>query len=207
MPSPDELQRRKEQLRQQARQSRRQQTDRDALSEAIHQRILALPQYATARAVMCYVDFRSEVHTHSLLERMHRDGKRVAVPYCVDSILALFALESLADLVPGTMGILEPRAELRQAAQRNVAAGELDLVLVPGLAFDRQCGRIGYGKGYYDRLLHLVRADTTLVGLAFDCQVVAEVPLLPYDVRMDRIATPTAVYERLLPRFPSHDGG
>ena len=67
-------------------------------------------------------------------------------------------METLADLAPGTMGILEPRAELRDRPERRVAAGELDLILVPGLVFDPQCGRIGYGKGYYDRLLHQVAA-------------------------------------------------
>ena len=72
---------------------------------------------------------------------------------------------------------------------------------MPGLAFDRQCGRIGYGKGYYDRLLQQARADAALVAVAFECQVFPEVPVLPHDVRVDKIITEEAIYERSQPRF------
>ena len=82
-----------------------------------------------------------------------------------------------------------------------MAAAELDLVVVPGLAFDCQCGRLGYGKGYYDRLLHEVRHDAALVAVAFQCQIFPEVPVLPYDVRVDRVVTEEAMYQRSLPRF------
>ena len=98
------------------------------------------------------------------------------------------------------MGILEPNADLRARADRKVLPRELDLIVAPGLAFDRQCGRIGYGKGYYDRLFHEVRDDAAIVAVAFQCQIFPHVPVLPYDVRVDKVITEEAVYERVLPR-------
>ena len=65
---------------------------------------------------------------------------------------------------------------------------------MPGLSFDRRGGRLGYGKGYYDKLLHQVRGDAAKLAVCFECQLVAEVPSLPHDVRMDLIVTEKAVY-------------
>lgn len=77
--------------------------------------------------------------------------------------------------------------------------------MAPGLAFDRQCGRIGYGKGYYDRLFGEVRDDAAIVAVAFQCQIFPDVPVLPYDFRVDKIVTEEAVYERTLPRHTAGD--
>jgi 5-formyltetrahydrofolate cyclo-ligase len=117
--------------------------------------------------------------------------------------LELFLLGSCDELAPGTLGILEPNEDLRSLADRRVRPEELDLIVVPGLAFDPQCGRIGYGKGYYDRLLRQVSARTALVAVAFRCQIFPQVPLLDYDVRMDQVVTEGEVYRR---RQPQRDG-
>jgi len=103
-------------------------------------------------------------------------------------------LEDLSELAAGTLGIPEPRHELRSLPERRIAPGELDLVMVPGLAFDRRGGRVGHGKGYYDRLLARVRPDALLAGVAFECQVFPQVPMLDYDVLMDRVITERTVY-------------
>jgi 5-formyltetrahydrofolate cyclo-ligase len=200
MESPVPSQHLKEQLRAEARSRRDGQENRPQLSRQIRQRLTALAEYSQAATVMLYVSFRSEVETHDLLAAACAAGKRVVVPYCVADRLELFRLESLAELAPGTMGILEPAAELRRRADRRIAAAEIDLVVAPGLAFDRRGGRIGYGKGYYDRLLREVRPDAAVVAVAFECQVFAAVPLLPHDVRMDKIVTEQAVYQRSGPR-------
>ncbi len=123
------------------------------------------------------------------------------MPYCAGEELELFRLDSSEELALGAMGILEPAAALRTRGERLVGADELDLVVVPGLAFDRQCGRLGYGKGYYDRLLRRVRADAALVAVAFQCQIFAEVPVLPTDVRVDQIITEETLYRRSRPRW------
>ena len=197
---------RKSQIRKEAAARRRRQVDAEQVSRQILQRLAAQPEYSRSQTILFYVSFRSEVGVHESLSAAMAEGKRVVVPYCVGNRLDLFRLETLEELTPGTMGILEPKADLRARADRKVLPQELALIVAPGLAFDRQCGRIGYGKGYYDRLLHEVRDDAAIVAVAFECQIFPDVPLLPYDVRVDKIVTEAAVYERTLPRFALAEG-
>ena len=184
----------KQELRRQAESARQAQPDKDALSEAICRQFALQPEYAAARTVMLYVAVQSEVRTRPLLGAAIAQGKRVVVPYCVGNDLALSLLDSLDELAPGTYGILEPRPELRALPGKRVEAGQIDLVMVPGVAFDRRGGRLGHGKGYYDRFLPSLRADALAIGVAFECQLVPEVPMLPGDVFMDRVITEKAVY-------------
>lgn len=203
MEAPNESIRRKHELRREAHARRQQQEDRDQLSRDIFRRLSALREYVDAATLMLYVSFHSEVDTRAFLSTVWFEGKRIVVPYCVGDRLQLFRLNSMDELSPGTLGILEPRAELRSDADRQVPAAEIDMVVAPGLAFDRQCGRIGYGKGYYDRFLHEARPDAAVVGVAFQCQIFPEIPVTRHDVRMDKVITERAMYERTLPRFES----
>ena len=98
------------------------------------------------------------------------------------------------ELTPGTWQILEPKPEWRARLDRHVEAVELDLIIVPGLAFDRHGDRLGLGKGYYDRLLQHIRPDAVKIAVAFECQIVDKIPVLPHDVRMDMVITENAVY-------------
>jgi len=200
MKPSDPLQK-KHHLRAAAHLRRLHQQDGDRLSRVIFERLARLPQYAGARTVLCYVSFRSEVSTHAFLAQMWADGKRVVVPYCVAKHLELFCLSSFDDLVPGTLGILEPKPELREQDHRRAQVQELELLVIPGLALDRQGGRVGYGKGYFDRLLPGARPDALLAAVAFECQLFDAVPMQPYDVRVDAVITETAIYRRTLPRM------
>jgi len=121
-------------------------------------------------------------------------GKRIVVPYCVDNELELFVLRDMTELAVGMYKILEPRPELRTVADRKVRAEDLDLIMVPGVAFDRTGARMGHGFGYYDRLLEHARADAPLVALAFECQLFPEIPTAAHDIFMDKIITELAVY-------------
>ncbi len=190
----------KHHLRAAAHLRRLHQKDGSRLSHLIFQRLVSLPQYASARTVLCYVSFRSEVATHEFIARLWADGKRVVVPYCASQHLELFCLGSFSDLEPGTLGILEPKAELREQRDRCVQVQEIHLLVIPGLAFDRQCGRLGYGKGYFDRLLTGARSDALLAAVAFECQLFPAVPMRPYDVRVDAVVTEVDIYRRTLPR-------
>jgi 5-formyltetrahydrofolate cyclo-ligase len=188
------IQRLKQSIRAEAEARRRAMPDKDRASRVICARLAGLPEHAASRTVMGYLDRGSEVRTRRFFFAALGGGKRVVVPFCEGDRLGLFLLESTDELAPGTFGIPEPKAELRTLEAKRVAPRELDLVVVPGVAFDRHGARLGHGKGYYDRLLADVRPDARLVGLAFECQVFPEIPTEPHDVCMDRLITETAVY-------------
>jgi 5-formyltetrahydrofolate cyclo-ligase len=188
---------RKAAIREQARKNRVGQKNKDEVSRAICARFMTLPAYRSAKTVMWYVDAGSEVRTrHTLPEALGHD-KRVVVPWCVveTNTLELFHLADMSELVEGAYKILEPKPELRQLANKVVRPTELDLVMVPGTAFDLRGGRMGQGKGYYDRLLGSARANAPLVGMAFDCQIFDEIPVAAHDVFMDLVLTETRQIE------------
>jgi 5-formyltetrahydrofolate cyclo-ligase len=116
------------------------------------------------------------------------------VPYCVNGELELFHLQNMDELALGMYKILEPRAELRTLPGSRVEAASLDLVVVPGVAFDREGGRTGHGFGYYDKLLGRARPDAPLIALAFECQLFPRIPMQPHDIFMDKVVTESAVY-------------
>lgn len=180
-------------IRELARKNRVAQKNKDFISADIVAKFTALPSYKSAKTVMWYVDAGSEVRTRAALPAALADGKRVVVPWCVteSNTLELFLLEDMAELVEGAYKILEPREELRQLPSKIVKPHELDLVMVPGTAFDKRGGRMGQGKGYYDRLLAGARADAPLVAVAFDCQIFDEIPVDAHDVFMDLVLTET----------------
>jgi 5-formyltetrahydrofolate cyclo-ligase len=189
-----DMQSRKKAIREQAHAARNAQADKDDISRAICARLVALPEYQSARTVMYYVDVRSEVRTRHDLPAALTHGKKIVVPYCVDNELELFHLESMDELSVGMYRILEPKTELRSIAAKKPAIEELDLVVVPGVAFTRDGARMGHGFGYYDKLLHKARPDTPLVALAFECQLFDDIPTAPHDVFMGLVLTEKAAY-------------
>lgn len=191
----DDYQARKTALREQARKNRVAQKDKDDVSRQIVTAFMALPEYVAARTILFYVDAGSEVRTRHVLPDALKGGKRIVVPYCIveTNELELFLLEDMNELVEGAYKILEPRADLRSGVGKLVRPEDLDLVMVPGTAFDPKGGRMGQGKGYYDRLLSRVRPDAPLVAIAFDCQIFDEIPVAPHDVFMDKVLTETRV--------------
>ncbi len=168
--------------------------DRTTRSRAIAEGVRRLPEYGGARTIALFVGVRSEVETLPLLEAALADGKRVAVPWVAGADLRLFALETPAELAPAPFGLLEPPAVIREDATRNVAPSDIDLFLVPGVAFDRQGGRLGHGRGFYDRLLAASRPGTPFIALAFECQLVEGVPMTASDVPVHAIVTEAGVY-------------
>lgn len=181
-------------IRTAAHAARKAQPDKEAVSARITDRVMEMPQYRDAHCVMWYVDVRDEVRTRHALPEALTQGKKVVVPYCVDGELELFWLESMDELELGMYRILEPRADLRTVGEKKVLPQELDFVMVPGVAFDREGGRTGHGKGYYDKLLQHARPDAPLVALAFECQLFPEIPMQPHDIFMDAVVTEEAVY-------------
>jgi len=153
-----------------------------------------LPEYQHARTICSYVGVGSEVLTWILLRAAIADNKQVVVPYVDRSRLRLFHLCDLVELAPAPFGLLEPRLELRGQPDRHMQPADVELFVVPGLAFDVTGARLGYGKGYYDSLLRSAPPKSPRIGLAFACQMEPTLPVLEYDVSMHTVLTEGAVY-------------
>lgn len=182
-------------IRKQAHENRKAQLDKDAVSEKIVERFMQLDEYAAAKTVMFYVDVRDEVRTRQALPAAIASGKRIVVPYCVEGELELFWLENMDELELGMYRILEPTASMRTVERKKLQPTDLDLVMVPGVAFDRNGGRTGHGKGYYDKLLQHARLDAPLIALSFECQLFDKIPAESHDIFMDKVVTEAAVYQ------------
>ena len=156
-------------------------------SEALVQRIATLPSFVAARTVLLTAPFRSEWNARPLIERALVEGKTVALPRVDEParMLVLCRIRDVArDIMLGWRGLPEP-----VPGCTHVPVEAIDWVLVPGVAFDRGGARIGYGGGYYDRLLPLLPASAPRVAGAFSVQIVDEVPAAPHDITMDTVVT------------------
>ncbi|HQX51152.1 MAG TPA: 5-formyltetrahydrofolate cyclo-ligase [Planctomycetaceae bacterium] len=195
MSSEAAIRERKDALRKQAHANRNAQENKDELSRRIVGAFMSLPEYAVADTVMFYIDVRSEVRTRHDLALALASGKTIVVPWCnVDGELELFRLENMEELEIGMYKILEPKAELRSLPGKQVSVESLDLIMVPGVGFDRRGGRMGHGKGYYDKLLQHARTNSPLIALAFECQLFDEIPVADHDIFMDKLITEDHVY-------------
>jgi len=152
-------------------------------------RFSALPGLAAARSVLLYVTaFPEEIATGPLLVRTLECGKDLVCPRVdrAERRLRLFQIDDPArNLEPGTRGIPEPRRDCRE-----VAPEAIDWALVPGLAFNANCYRLGRGAGHYDRLLPTLRPDAQRWALIHDCQWVDDLPVEPHDVPLDGVVSP-----------------
>jgi 5-formyltetrahydrofolate cyclo-ligase len=155
-------------------------------SLAIVKRLTELDQIRRASTLMVYLSFGSEVRADDLILWGWGEGKRIAVPFCRPARRELIAcrMEGFDELECGHYGIREPKADLI----RPIPPDEIDVVVVPAVAFDRQGHRLGYGGGYYDRFLPSA-PRAMRIGAAFARQIVAEITTDPHDVRMDGIVT------------------
>ena len=140
------------------------------MSKEVAANVLALPAVADAATVMAFSSFGSEVDTGPIIERLERDGRRVALPRVEGRDIVAVAYRSGDVVKPSSFGALEP------AGGEKVAPEEIDVVIVPGLAFDRSGHRVGYGRGFYDRFLGALPPDALTVGICFSVQLVDEVP-------------------------------
>ncbi|MGR8930800.1 MAG: 5-formyltetrahydrofolate cyclo-ligase [Gammaproteobacteria bacterium] len=189
----------KAQLRQAAYAARNGQPDKETVSAAICNRLINQPWYIDAKTVMWYGHCRSEVRTLSALQQELHSEKRIVVPYCTideqgGKCLGLWLLEALKELEPGMWNILEPPRERWLEPEKQVKPQELDVIMVPGVAFDSQGGRLGNGAGYYDGLLRQVRPDTILAGVCYQSQLMADIPMESHDVYMNVVITENAIY-------------
>ena len=162
-----------------------------ARSARIAKRLFALPEFRRARSVLFYVSKGCEVDTHAMIKKAMRMRKKVVVPVTNTKrkTLLLSELRDFSDLAPGAYGILEPG----KGKIKKVPARSLELALIPGVAFDERGARVGFGGGYFDKLLKKVRAP--IVALAFDFQVVEEIACESHDARVHKIITERRVID------------
>ena len=147
--------------------------------------VCALPAFCVSHTVMVYMALPQEVQTMQIITQARQLQKRVAVPVIRGQALVAVALnEAPMQLRRGRFGILEPRG-----TQCVIHPQEIGCIAVPGIAFDARGGRLGFGKGYYDRFLKQLPATTYRYGLAFGIQVVPCVPQAPHDICMHGIVT------------------
>lgn len=173
--------------------------ERQVKSESVGRRLFDLPEFCKSRTVLFFVGFGTEVSTISMIERAVEQGKTVVAPrVCEDSDhLELRQVSNPAkELSEGAMGILEPKR-----ACPEVPLGRIDLIIVPAVAWDSEGYRVGYGGGFYDRLLARNENGIT-VGLGFECQIVQQVPRAQHDLGVDMLITE----ERVL-RFDRGEAG
>jgi len=160
-------------------------------SKQIKERLFELREFKKASTVLFYVSYDNEVNTHEMIKECISTGKNIAVPITnkKDRSLELSKLEKWDDLTSGSYGILEPKKEKIKEIEIN----EIDLIIVPGVGFDKNGNRIGHGKGYYDKLLKNSKASS--IALAFEFQILERIPAEKRDVPIDKIITEKRVID------------
>ena len=172
----------KKELRAQIRAKKRAMTTAqvEACSEKLAELFRAHPLYKAAKSIYGYMPYNQEVRTVPMLEQALRDGKKVAVPKCYGDEMKFIYLDDLTKVAKGYAGIPEPIAD------EPVAHDETALVLMPGLAFDPQGHRIGYGGGFYDKFLSREPNHPTLA-LCYDFQVLPHLDTEEHDIPVDTV--------------------
>lgn len=161
----------------------------------ILERLINLPEYRQAELVLTYVSTAIEVDTRALIERALADGKRVAVPRCTPEKIDMkfYLIGGLDELEPGAFGVLEPDPQRSRELRRY----DRSVCVLPGLGFDLQGYRLGYGKGYYDRFL--ARYHGKNVGVCYNICMKTLLPHGRYDKMVDVLVTEKFV-KRLTPQ-------
>jgi len=160
---------------------------RNRAAQAIVRNLLELPAYRGAGTVAAYASFGSELDTSAFIAKTLADGKQLLLPRINRAQRALElrrVIDPAADLVAGVWGIREPAAHCA-----IVPLATIEFMLVPGVAFTQSGARLGYGGGFYDRLLAALDRRTARIAAAFQLQIVAQLPEGPHDQRVDTVVT------------------
>ncbi|MCL4386464.1 MAG: 5-formyltetrahydrofolate cyclo-ligase [Actinobacteria bacterium] len=163
-------------------------------SRIITKKLLKTGEYKSSQTIFIYYPFRSEIDTKGIIKDALKKGKKIIMPKIAGSQLKVFYVSNLKnDLKTGSFGIMEPDVLKCGEAKFD----EIDLAIVPGLCFDLNFNRIGYGGGYYDKISEMLRKDVKKIALAFDLQMVKNVPCCPYDKKINIIITESQIYKDL----------
>ena len=163
----------------------------EAKSLKITESIIALPEFAKAQTIACYVNKGSEVQTRLLIRKALAAQKKILVPITRkdDPELLFSEIPSLYELSPGPFGIMEPNPSKRKPRDVSIS----DMIIVPGIVFDVYGHRIGWGRGYYDRALKKLWKGAASVGVCFDMQLVDQIPMEQFDLPVKILVTESRV--------------
>lgn len=155
-------------------------------SDIIKEKLFSLPEFKKSKFVMLYASKSNEVNTEGIIDEALKMGKRVALPRCTSQkgIVPKEIRNRHTDLEKAIYGIRQPRK-----GQRNLEPRKINLIVVPGVAFDKKNRRLGRGKGYYDRFLKKLPRNKISVGLAFDFQIVKNLPEDSHDIPVSKVIT------------------
>lgn len=156
----------------------------------IFKNLISLNSYKRAKKIFIYIGFGSEINTKSLIEIMLREGKEVFVPKVLEEEMIALKITSLNNLIESKFKILEPIGE-----KSDIDGEEFDLIIMPGVAFDRSGNRIGYGKGYYDKYLKDIKSDIKKIALAYELQLIEEIETEEHDLKVDSIITENEIID------------
>lgn len=165
--------------------------------EKISQRLLSLAQYQEASWIFAFVSYKSEVDTKNIITTAIKQKKKVAIPKVLsDGYMEFYEISSLKELVCGYQGILEPDITKKEPVFIKEIKENI-LMLMPGAAFDRKCHRIGYGGGFYDRYLEKNSCEhMETIALAYQIQVIDEIPICAYDRNPSWVLTENEMFTR-----------
>ncbi len=161
-------------------------------SKSVSEKFFALAEFEKSWKIMFYLSFNQEVSTDQMVDRSIELKKQVLAPKIQGLGLSVWSISGRDQCLPNQWGIPEP--EEKKGARLLVNWSEIDLIVVPGLAFDRQGHRLGFGRGYYDRFLRQLTGDVFTVGLAFDFQMLENIPAATDDFSVDCVVSETEVY-------------
>ena len=161
---------------------------KDAMDYDIYNNLINSQIYLKAKSIFIYLSFGSEINTKKIVIKALKDKKEVYIPkiYKEDKVMKAVRLKSFNDLKENSIGILEPIDD-----NDYIDKKEIDLILVPGVVFDLNGNRIGYGGGYYDRYLQDIKEISNKVVLAYDLQIVESIKPEIHDISFDYIITNT----------------
>lgn len=155
-------------------------------SKKVIKKLNNLEVFKRSKNICVYISKKDEVFTHNLIQSLLKN-KNVFVPYVEKDTLKISQIKNFSDLEKGTFDIFEPKLKIE-------FNGKIDLVIVPGVAFDKNCGRLGRGNGYYDKFLR--DKDFLKIALAFDEQILDKVPMGNHDISMDIVITENQFFEK-----------
>lgn len=183
----------KSKLRKILRKQRREQDAKLAHSASIEicDRVIGIPEYESSDVILAYMCAKGEVDVSKIVDDAISRGKRVAFPLCIaNGGLRLLIPKTTESFTVGAYGIMEPAID----DSIEIEPSELDLIIVPAVAYTRECLRLGQGGGYYDRLLEKAAAFT--VGVGYDFQLLESLPVEPHDIPLDCVALPSRLIRK-----------